>query len=204
VQLGHQFGISRETVYRVLFENHRIERLRESDAPIPPREIAWLAGLVEGEANISVNGRSLTLRIKMGDRDVISHAASLLGAKVQAATVSDPRGKPMWLAQIKSSKAAEWIMTLYSWLGIRRRQQARDALLAWRHQGHGVIPQSLTEAILGCRRARLSQSEIIALLKVSKSTVYRHTKDKIRRMRVVPPRRRDGEVREHQLRYGCA
>jgi len=52
------------------------------------------------------------------------------------------------------------------------------------------------------RQARLSQSEIIALLKVSKSTVYRHTKDKVRRMRVVSPRRRDGEVREHQLRYG--
>jgi hypothetical protein len=166
--------------------------------------VAWLAGLVEGEANISINGRSLTLRIKMGDHDVISHAASLLGAKVQAATVSDPRVKPMWLAQIKSSTAAEWIMTLYSWLGIRRRQQARDALLAWRRQGHGVIPQSLTEAILGYRRARLSQSEIIALLKVSKSTVYRHTKDKVRRMRVVSPRHRDGEVRERQLRYGCA
>jgi DNA-binding NarL/FixJ family response regulator len=46
-----------------------------------------------------------------------------------------------------------------------------------------------------------SPAEIMALLKVSKSTVYRHTKGKVRRMRVVSPRRRDGEVREQPLQY---
>jgi len=45
---------------------------------IRPVEIAWLAGLIEGEGNISINGRSLTLRIKMGDRDVVNRAANLL------------------------------------------------------------------------------------------------------------------------------
>jgi hypothetical protein len=63
----------------------------------------------------------------------------------------------------------EWIMTLYSWLGIRRRQQARDALVVWKRQGHGVISLSLTKAILYYRRARCSQAEIMALLKVSKA-----------------------------------
>ena len=42
-------------------------------------------------------------------------------------------------------------------------------LVVWKRQGHGVISLSLTKAILYYRRARCSQAEIMALLKVSKA-----------------------------------
>lgn len=202
-RLGRHLNVSRNTVYRVLLDNQRIERFREASVTITPIDIAWLAGLIEGEGNISINGRSLTLRIKMGDRDVISRAADLLGGKVYAATVSDPKGQPMWLAQVKSSTAAGWIMTIYPWLGARRRQQARDALAFWRRQGHGAIAESLAAAILSYRKARFSQAEIMAILKVSKSTVYRHTRDKVRRMRVTAHHGRPHQVRERPRSYNA-
>lgn len=207
LHLARRFLVSRGTVYRVLREHARIEGVREAPNPrITPMDVAWLAGLIEGEGNISINGRSLTLRIKMGDRDIISRAADLLGGKVLSATVSDPTGIPMWLAQVKSTTAAAWIMTIYPWLGVRRRKQARDSLAFWKRQGHRAIAGALGDTIIAYRNARFSQSEIMAIFKISKSTVYRHTKDKVPRIRVTPRRGRLDRVREcdPSHRYGRA
>lgn len=202
LHLARRFRVSRGTVYRVLSDYQKLGMLRETpNRGITPMDVAWLAGLVEGEGNISINGRSLTLRIKMGDRDVISRAADLLGGKVLAATVSDPKDMPMWLAQVKGSTAAEWIMTIYSWLGARRREQARNALTAWKRQGHGVIGGSLTQAIVAYRKARFSQAEIMAILKVSKSSVYRHTKGKVRHIHATGRHDRPDQVRESLRGY---
>jgi hypothetical protein len=75
-------------------------------------------------------------------------------------------------------------MTLYPWLGIRRRQQARTALAAWKRQGHGVVAGPIADAIVEYRKA----GYIMDLFKVGKSTVYRHTKDHVRRMHVTTRR----------------
>ncbi len=150
---------------------------------ITPIDVAWLAGLVEGEGNIGINGRSLTIRIKMSDHDVILRAAELLGGKVYPAPVAEGR-RPQWLTQVKGSIAASWAMTLYPWLGIRRRQQVRDGMAHWRRQGNGVIGRALAEAIVAHRAARVSQADIMHLLRIGKSTVYRSTRDRLPRMRV--------------------
>jgi hypothetical protein len=147
-------------------------------------DIAWLAGLVEGEGNISINGRSFTIRVKMTDRDVVERAADLLGAKLYPIAPRSGR-QALWLAQVKGATAAGWAMTLYPWLGVRRRQQVRDALAHWRRQGNGVINNGLADAILVYRSARLSQAEIMARLRIGKSTVYRHTRGRLPRMRVL-------------------
>lgn len=181
--LARQFGVSRKTVYRVLGgfgENLVMERAFRRATPI---DIAWLAGLVEGEGNISINGRSFTIRVKMTDQDVIAHASELLGGKVYPSRVPLNR-RPQWLTQVKGATAAGWAMTLYPWLGLRRRQQVRDALAYWRRQGNGVVNAGLADAILTYRTARFSQTEIMALLKVGKSTVYRCTRGRLPRMRV--------------------
>jgi transposase len=203
IALARRLHVARNTIYRVVQRSIADEpSVTEPRAPtVTDMDIAWLAGLVEGEGNISINGRSLTLRIKMGDRDVISWAATLLGAKVYSAAVSDPKGKPMWLTQVKSSTAAAWIMTIYPWLGVRRRKQARDAMAFWRRQGHGAIAKPLADTIVAYRVARFSQTEIMALFKVSKSTVYRHTKAKVRRMHVTGRHDHPNQLRECHTSY---
>lgn len=183
--LARRFGVSRPTVYAVVTSSDRESlRVRDSDHhAVTDIDIAWLAGLVEGEGNISLNGRSITIRIKMADRDVIVRAADLLGGRVLP-TKTPPGRRSMWLIQVKGETAAAWAMTLYTWLGIRRRKQVRDALAEWKRQLNGVIGRSVVEAIVAYREAGLCQADIMALLKVSKSTVYRHTLHRVRRMRV--------------------
>jgi hypothetical protein len=185
--LARRFGVSRATVYNVLrrsgagdlrvMEHHRRD--------VTPIDVAWLAGLVEGDGNIAVNGRSLTIRIKMTDHDIVLRAAGLLEGRVYPVPVPDGR-RPQWLTQVKGSLAAGWAMTLYAWLGIRRRQQVRDGLAHWRSQGNGVIGPALADAIVSYRASRVSQADIMRLLRVSKSTVYRHTRGRVPRMRVTP------------------
>ncbi|MBI2467950.1 MAG: hypothetical protein HYV62_09075, partial [Candidatus Rokubacteria bacterium] len=109
--------------------------------------------------------------------------AELLGGKVYPAPVTDNH-RPQWLTQVKGSIAASWAMTLYPWLGIRRRQELRDGLAQWRSQGNGVIGRGLAEAILAHRAARVSQADIMRLLRISKSSVYRHTRGRLPRIRV--------------------
>src|SRR5262249_13358763 len=79
--LGRSFGVSRETVYRILEEGGRITEVREPRSELDI-DIAWLAGLFEGEGTVAVNGRSLTVRIGMTDRDVIVRAAEIMRAKL--------------------------------------------------------------------------------------------------------------------------
>ena len=77
--LARQSGVSRNTIYRVLTEAGRDWRLHERPNRVSMLDVAWLAGLIEGEGCISMNGRSLTLRVSMTDHDVVSHAATLMG-----------------------------------------------------------------------------------------------------------------------------
>ncbi len=145
---------------------------------VTPIEIAWLAGLIEGEGNISINGRALTIRIKMTDHDVVARAASLLSA---AMSTHDPgKGwKRTWNAQVKGDTAAAWAMTLYPWLGIRRREQVRTALAKWKTQRRGVLSAPIADLIVEYRRSGWSQEDIMRQLGIGKSTVYRHTKGRV-------------------------
>lgn len=186
VGLARRFGVSRETIHRVIVRSGAGgDCVMERHRGITDIDIAWLAGLVEGEGNISINGRSFTIRVKMADRDVVSRAATLLGAKLYPVDAPRSGWKAMWLAQAKGATAVGWAMTLYPWLGVRRRQQVRDAIAHWRTQGNGVINGALADAILTYRAARVSQADIMRLLKVGKSTVYRHTRGRVPRMRVL-------------------
>jgi transposase len=200
--LARRFGISRATVYSVIVDrDDRGFRLREADRHrITDMEIAWLAGLVEGDGNIAFNGRSITIRIKMTDHDVVFRAANLLCGKVRPAKAHLGH-RPQWLTQVKGETAAAWAMTLYTWLGIRRRKQVRDALVQWKRQLNGVIGRSVIDAIVAHRAAGLCQTDIMALMNVSKSTVYRHTRHRVRRMRVT---RRDPDIRPRPAALGSA
>jgi len=186
--LARQFGVSRNTVYEVLARSGDWSAREGAAARLTAIDIAWLAGLIEGEGNISINGRAFTIRVKMTDHDVILHAAQLLDGKVYPSKVPAGR-RPQWLTQVKGAPAAGWAMTLYPWLGQRRRQQVREGLAEWKRQGNGVINRGLADAILSYRKARLSQAEIMALLGVSKSSVYRTTRGRLPRIRVTRQQR---------------
>jgi hypothetical protein len=106
---------------------------------IPTAEIAWIAGLLEGEGSFSLNGRACSsprISIGMTDEDVIRKAHALFRTpnKVYGPyTYGRPaRLKPIWHIHVTGRLAAAWMMTLYSLMGQRRRAKIRECLGMWR------------------------------------------------------------------------
>jgi hypothetical protein len=101
-------------------------------------ELAWLAGLLEGEASFLapstlVGGESYRypkIVVNMADRDVIEHAASLLGGNVvYPLPPSQPHYKPQFRAALSGWAAAERMRELRPWMGERRGAKI-DSILA--------------------------------------------------------------------------
>src|SRR5262249_18334280 len=78
--------------------------------------------------------RSIVIVVNMTDLDIIERAAGVLGGSVYklANRPTNRRRKQAWRAQIKGPLAAGWMMTIYSHLGVRRREQVRRSLTRWR------------------------------------------------------------------------
>ena len=100
------------------------------------RNIAWLAGLLEGEAYFCLQSGSPGIRLAMTDLDVVLRATELLGAhsvnpQRQADTAKDS-WKPMYRTSVHGAVAAGWMMTIYPFLGARRREKIREILADWR------------------------------------------------------------------------
>lgn len=100
-------------------------------------EVAWLAGLLEGEGSFLTltdrqGGREYRypkVTVNMTDRDVIERVASLFGTSVYDLPIYQKGRKPSFRAQIAGAKAAEWMRLLRPWMGQRRRDSI-DAVLA--------------------------------------------------------------------------
>lgn len=97
------------------------------------RDICWLAGIVEGEGYIGIaTSKSPIIQICMTDRDVIEHAARLLGRTVTGPYARIKQCKPMFKVAVFGNRAAGWLMTLYPLLGLRRQERVRATLATWR------------------------------------------------------------------------
>lgn len=112
------------------------------------KEIAWLAGLLEGEGCFSWSSKRVSgagapvIYLGMTDEDIVSRAAWLLRApsvRRQAARVEADRPgfgggirKAMFRTTVSGSGAAGWMMTLWPFLGTRRRAKITEVLAAWR------------------------------------------------------------------------
>lgn len=99
-------------------------------------DIAWLAGIVEGEGWIGVvrhhnrKNKYPIVAVQMTDKDVIEKVSRLFKTSVRSSTI--PSGKVAYSFRVEGHRAAELIMTLYCLLGIRRREQGKRALLVWK------------------------------------------------------------------------
>lgn len=100
-------------------------------------ELAWLAGLLEGEgsflvARCHVGGKVYPypkIVVGMTDCDVVERAAQLLGGNSVYPLPKKPNRKQAWRAQVTGWKAAELMRDLYPWMG-QRRKLAISTILA--------------------------------------------------------------------------
>jgi hypothetical protein len=101
------------------------------------KQIAWLAGLLEGEGCFSWQN---TPRIQVASTDfdilvkasVIMRASTSIRNKRKNRVYDLAKRKRMYYLQVNGTKAAEWMMTIYSLMGIRRREKIRWILSNWK------------------------------------------------------------------------
>ena len=102
-------------------------------------DIRWLAGWLEGEGSFTARATThLPVICASGtDRDVMERAGRLLGATIRGPIKykDKPHYKPCWRLALHGSNAAGWMMSLYSLMGMRRKEQIGIALKAWRVLG---------------------------------------------------------------------
>jgi hypothetical protein len=95
-------------------------------------EIAWAAGLFEGEGCIAMNQRTLVLRVVNTDEDVIERFWDIVGVGGMYGPYAQERNRDgckrklfwAWLAQ--SDCALEALQLLSPWLSRRRLDRAEE------------------------------------------------------------------------------
>jgi hypothetical protein len=86
-----------------------------------PIDLAWLAGLLEGEGTFlkpfPSAPRLVVVRVSMTDRDVVTRAANLMGVGVASFRPRNPNHKPVWIATVKGKRARELMLMLKPLMG---------------------------------------------------------------------------------------
>lgn len=95
-------------------------------------QLAWLAGLLEGEGCFYSTPlkatRRFNIQLRMVDRDVVERAGKLMEATVY----EKPNGRwaSIWEARARGRKAEELAERLLPFMGSRRSEQIQTALAA--------------------------------------------------------------------------
>lgn len=101
-------------------------------------EIAWAAGLFEGEGCVFCSGtHSAEMTLSMSDKDRVERFAEVMGfGTVGHVNPAQDGWKDMWKWRCEVRNLQQAVEMLWPWLGPRRQEQARSALLA--HQDHAA------------------------------------------------------------------
>ncbi len=103
-------------------------------------DIAWLAGLLEGEGWFTLRkGRYPVIGLSMTSGDVVAKAASIMKSRVT-------RYKTSHRTQVTGAHAIRWMFMLYSFLGECRQKEIVRAVRAWKeHPFHNGRKRSMAK-----------------------------------------------------------
>lgn len=111
-------------------------------------DLAWLAGLMDGEGNFSLRTMmykgtrypGIGMHLVMTDKEPVERAASLVGKPVYAYRIKS--GKTAYRLNAYGDLAASWMMVLYSMLSPRRQGKIRECLSVWKGRPGRCGPRS--------------------------------------------------------------
>jgi hypothetical protein len=99
------------------------------------RQMAWLAGLMEGEGSFArgspAKPRRPTASINMTDEDVIIRVCELWGTRLWTLKVKEPRYKPAHRTELVGGSAVAMMLILRPHLCARRQDQIDDAMATY-------------------------------------------------------------------------
>lgn len=120
-------------------------------------DIAWLAGLLEGEgAFVSVNGQP-RITLSSTDRDIVERVATMFGGmRVKPRMTSRLGKKQQFETSAYSRQAASWMMTIFVFMSEHRKNQIRTILMRWRSMRGESMEKKIAKAahMRACRLGR--------------------------------------------------
>lgn len=139
-------------------------------------EIAWLAGLLEGEGSFNLNKKhSIAVKLEMTDEDVVRKAQSTTGVGRVVARPSRKKGhKPTWSWVITGNNANSVLVQILPFMGARRTEAIQNLLSARvSYQTVVDIRNEKTVQVHDLRSQGLSYREIGRRLGLDHETVRR-------------------------------
>jgi hypothetical protein len=111
-------------------------------------DIAWAAGLFEGEGTLFLTGQtgSPCAALSMTDEDVVRRFAGVVGSgRVSKVIDPRPRHKPLWTWRLGTKEDIGALIELFHpYLGERRRAKADEVLVVCQQPKKKRAPVSIT------------------------------------------------------------
>lgn len=100
-------------------------------------EIAWVAGLLEGEGSFltQTSGYSPRITCQMTDLDVLNKVHQLCGGTLHPVTKRQEHWKDCWIWRISGDPAAEVMKSILPHMGSRRSEKIQSVLDTWYTNG---------------------------------------------------------------------
>lgn len=103
---------------------------------ITVKEIAWVAGLLEGEGCFFNHKNALhapVIQLRMNDLDVIEQFQSITKWPGKISVGERPNdGNDYYSISVYGNLAAQWMMTIYTLMCSRRKEKIREVLVNWK------------------------------------------------------------------------
>ncbi len=94
--------------------------------------VAWLAGLLEGEGCFDLKGRSPRIQLRMTDKDVMDRAATLTGGKVNGPYDQKGGTKSIYQMQLLRKELVRPVLeAILPFMGERRADKIEQLLTAY-------------------------------------------------------------------------
>lgn len=106
------------------------------------KDIAWAAGIIEGEGCIAAYPKwnQIKLAVEMCDLDVLQKLAAILGTDCRLTKRKvkklNPKHRDRYILLLCGPAFVGWMLTIYPLLGIRRQAKVRLAIKIFKARKH--------------------------------------------------------------------
>lgn len=105
---------------------------------ISVKEIAWVAGILEGEGTFCLNNESVRFALAMTDLDIVEKVRNIVDKTKIISSHSEQNSKDGYERKTRytftviGDHAISWMMTIYPLMGLRRKTKIRELLQYWK------------------------------------------------------------------------
>lgn len=146
-------------------------------------DLAWLAGLLEGEGSFLKGSPSKPNRprvsLQMTDADVVNRAAALMGAGVgRKYDRRNPNWKPIYQVVLSGGRSVDLMKRLRPHMGQRRQQQIDEAMACFEDRSNRLTDHKVRDIREAARVKGVTQGEVATRFGVARETVNKIVNEK--------------------------